>query len=440
MKPVKILSLEVENVKRVKALHLDCSGNLVVLGGRNRQGKTSVLDAICGALGGDKYKPSNAVRSGEQKGTTSIKLSNGVTVERRYTETGSYLKVDGPNGKGGQSLLNEFVSGFALDLRKFLGASDKEKADILLQVIGVDLTPMEEKYKALYQERMDIGRDELRYKKHAEAMPYHEGVPAVPLTAGEVMDELQAKLGKNAEKRRLRDNVAGVEREVLAAKAGYDRAAARVVELKQMLADAAAAETAAHIKYNSVLSSLSTAQDAAAGLQDEDTTDLQTKITELEDLNAKVRENLEREKAMAQSEAFHDQYLSKTEEIEKIRKEKEEILAGADLPLAGLSVIGGVLTLNGHAWDCMSHSDQLRAAVAITRRINPACGFVLLDKVEAMDIQTLREFGEWLESEGLQAICTRVSSGDECSIIIEDGVAVGAATPKTTTTFSDEDF
>ena len=38
-----------------------------------------------------------------------------------------------------------------------------------------------------------------------------------------------------------------------------------------------------------------------------------------------------------------------------------------------------------------------------------------------MDVTTLNAFGEWLESEGLQAIATRVSTGDECSIIIEDG-------------------
>ena len=45
----------------------------------------------------------------------------------------------------------------------------------------------------------------------------------------------------------------------------------------------------------------------------------------------------------------------------------------------------------------------------------------MLDKLEQMDLATLHEFGQWLEQEGLQAIATRVSTGDECSIIIEDG-------------------
>lgn len=69
----------------------------------------------------------------------------------------------------------------------------------------------------------------------------------------------------------------------------------------------------------------------------------------------------------------------------------------------------------------MSGAEQLKVATAIIRKLNPNCGFVLLDKLEQMDVETLAEFNQWLESENLQAIATRVSTGDECSIIIEDG-------------------
>ena len=69
----------------------------------------------------------------------------------------------------------------------------------------------------------------------------------------------------------------------------------------------------------------------------------------------------------------------------------------------------------------MSGAEQLRVGTAIVRRLDPGCGFILLDKLEQMDVQTLAAFGQWLEAEGLQAIATRVSTGDECSVIIEDG-------------------
>ncbi len=99
------------------------------------------------------------------------------------------------------------------------------------------------------------------------------------------------------------------------------------------------------------------------------------------------------------------------------------------MPLPGLSVSEGELTYQGYRWDNLSGSDQLRVATAIVRRLHPQCGFVLLDKLEQMDLQTLQEFGSWLQAEGLQAIATRVSTGGECSILIEDGYSSTPETP-----------
>ena len=102
-----------------------------------------------------------------------------------------------------------------------------------------------------------------------------------------------------------------------------------------------------------------------------------------------------------------------------------DLLKSAELPLPELSVKDGELIYKGQQWDNMSGSDRLKVSTAIVRKLNPKCGFVLLDKLEQMDTDTLNEFGHWLEQEGLQAIATRVSTGDECSIIIEDGYVKG---------------
>lgn len=122
---------------------------------------------------------------------------------------------------------------------------------------------------------------------------------------------------------------------------------------------------------------------------------------------------------------YKRQYDGFTVEIENLREEILNLLNNASLPLPELSVNEqGELTYKGFTWGDMSGSEQLKVATAIVRKLNPNCGFVLIDKLEAMDVETMKEFGEWLEAEGLQAICTRVSTGDECQIIIEDGMAV----------------
>ncbi|MEV2908601.1 hypothetical protein ABNF65_08045 [Paenibacillus larvae] len=123
------------------------------------------------------------------------------------------------------------------------------------------------------------------------------------------------------------------------------------------------------------------------------------------------------------------QYDKLTSEITEIRQQKTDLLTNANLPLPGLSVEDGELIYNGQKWDNMSGADQLKVSTAIVRKLKPDCGFILLDKLEQMDLDTLHEFGQWLEQEGLQAIATRVSTGDECSIIIEDGYVAGQAQP-----------
>ena len=81
---VKIASVEAENVKRVKAVYLEPKPEgLTVIGGRNGQGKTSVLDAIAWALGGAKMRPTNARREGAASDPAlRVVLDNGIVVER----------------------------------------------------------------------------------------------------------------------------------------------------------------------------------------------------------------------------------------------------------------------------------------------------------------------------------------------------------------------
>ena len=171
METMKINQLEIENVKRIKAVKVaPAEDGLTIIGGNNNQGKTSVLDAIAWALGGDRYRPSQAVREGSMvPPNLHIVMSNGLVVERKGKN--SDLKVTDPTGKkGGQQLLNEFVNQLALDLPKFMEASGKEKANTLLQIIGVgdQLAALERQETDQYNRRRAIGQIADQKKKFAK--------------------------------------------------------------------------------------------------------------------------------------------------------------------------------------------------------------------------------------------------------------------------------
>ena len=112
-----------------------------------------------------------------------------------------------------------------------------------------------------------------------------------------------------------------------------------------------------------------TAKKTAAQLKDESTAELEKNIADIDSLNQKIRENLEREKAEIDAEGYRREYDELTDKIEAVRKAKTDLLKNADLPLPELSVKDGLLTYKGFCWDNMSASEQLRVAAAIVRRL-----------------------------------------------------------------------
>ena len=170
-----------------------------------------------------------------------------------------------------------------------------------------------------------------------------------------------------------------------------------------------------------------TAEKTPKELELESTEAIERSIADIEETNRRVRANLAKANAIDEAGHLHDDYKRLTTEIEGVRDARRALLDKADLPLEGLGIRDGALIYKGQAWTDMSGAEQLIVATSIVRRLNPECGFVLMDKLEQMDMTTLKDFGEWAEKEGLQLIGTRVSKGDECEIIIEDGYSQTAA-------------
>lgn len=423
---VKITALEAENVKRIKAVALTPSPTgLTLVGGNNNQGKTSVLDALAWALGGDRFRPDAAQRDGAiAPAHLKVTLSNGVVVERKGKNAS--LTVTDPTGRrSGQQLLNAFVEPLALDLPRFMDASDKEKADILLRIIGVgtELHIKDMEIKSLYDKRTFTGQLAAQKKHFAEELVSYPEAPDEPVSASELIRQQQDILARNGENQRLRAQYAELEQQVQQCVDELKRTRERIATLQQ-LADELDA------KHTKLFNQRETARKTVSQLQDESTAELEASIRDIEETNRKVRANLEKSRAEDEAAQYASEYDRLTESIQQKRADRMALLNGADLPLPGLSVEDGVLTYKGKHWRDMSGSDQLRVAAAIVRRLNPDCGFVLLDKLEQMDMTTLQEFSAWLEAEGLQAIATRVSTGSECQIIIEDGMVKDAVPPE----------
>lgn len=417
---VKISALELENVKRVRALTLEPTADgLTVIGGRNGQGKTSVLDAIAWALGGNRKRPDRPTREGSATpAQLRVTLSNGIVVERKG-KNGALTVTDPEGRRAGQALLDSFVEELAIDLPRFMAMSDREKADELLGIVGIgeELERLDRDLERARAARLAKGQEKRAKAKVAEEAAWYPDAPEGPVSAADLLVEQQAAQATNMENERIRAAADRAERD-------HERAVSELSEAERALAAATERAEAARRAASAASEAARAAREMADACTDADTTDLDARIGEVDRVNEMVRANRERARLQAEAEAAEAQYRALDEDCDELQRSRVALLDGADMPLDGLSVEDGRLMYRGAAWGEMSGSEQLRVATAIVRRVKPECGFVLVDKLEQMDPSTLREFGEWAQSQGLQVIGTRVATDETCTVVIEDGRAV----------------
>jgi len=409
--PTKITTLVIEQFKRIKAITITPAENGVTsIGGKNRSGKTSILDGIAYALGGAAMCPSEAKNRDEKKAPyLRVELSNGMIVERKG-KNGSLTVMD-PEGGSGQGILDKLIDKLALNLPKFLNATSKIKAKTLLKIIGVgdQLQDLDDNEKKLYDDRRLVGRDVDRLGIELKAMPWNEDVGEL-ISTSEIIGKIDSAQKVKASVDEIRAGAAhALERATIDA----ERSDRIRDELKTLRAN------------------ISAQKDRAADLMKEandtvipDTAELVETLEGAEGHNAKVNQNRSYVAKRNDLKLKQSEHAKLEGAIEGVREQRDELLDSVEMPLAGLSVSEGELIYNGDHWDCMSGADQLKVAASIVREVNPECGFVLIDKTEQLDVETLEEFGQWAESIGLQILSTRVGTGDENTLIIEDGEIV----------------
>ncbi len=258
---------------------------LTIIGGNNNQGKTSLLDTIAWALGGDRFRPSMATREGSTiPPHIKVTLSNGLIVERRGKN--SDLKVIDPSGsKAGQQLLNAFIEQLALDLPRFMQASDRENRRTRCSASSAWANSLpHSNAKSRSSTTAPCHRAHCRPESQVREKSSRTGrmhrTNSSP--ASDLIRQQQAILARNGENQSKRAMASLLEQQV-------STLTARVDELHRQL-------QTAEDELTAKTADLATARKTAEQLVDESTEELERSIADIETINAKVRDNLNREK------------------------------------------------------------------------------------------------------------------------------------------------
>lgn len=408
----KIISLESANIKRIKAISITPDGNMVVIGGRNAQGKSSVLDSIEYGLRGGKALPQKPLREGEEHGHVVIETED-LVINRTFTSAGNSnlvirnrqngLKLNSP-----QAILDKLSGDLTFDPLAFSRMKPTAQKEVLQNLLGLDFTELNSKRDALFAERTMATREEKSLEARYSNAPHYPDCKAkVEASASALADELKKMTEHNNHINSLNDGSQSLSESL------YDKDK----ELEEL-----------HAKAKMLLASIDDDKAKVKEIEDElrvlkpaDTSEVEHKLSEVDTLNAQVRANAqykELEKALTEK---HEATETMTKAIAEIDEEKEHLIFSAPMPVEGLAFSDEGVTFNGIPFSQCSSAEQLKISVAMGAALAPELKIMLIRDGSLLDEDSLRTVGEMADKFGMQVWLEKVGEGKEVSVILEDG-------------------
>lgn len=410
----RIVQLRAENVKRLSAVEITPEGDVVIVGGQNGAGKSSILDAIEMALGGAKAIPPEPIRRGQESARVVVDLDD-LRVERRFWrdkhgETQSKLVVSSREGaeyRSPQKMLDDLVGRLAFDPLAFATMEPAMQRQTLLELLGLDFEEDERKRKELIDQRTLEGRELRALEGQLAGLAFDADAPEEPIAIRELLGELDA-IERAAAAYDEREAHLGRNTELLAAKESeLALARAKVAALEQ--------------EVGALADSLEQAVNAHLQEVRPDPGPVRDRMMRAEETNARVASNRAYQEKRSAIEIVQKRYEALANAIAEIDSRKVAAIREAKYPIDGLGVSDSGVRLNGMPFEQASQAERLRASVAIGLTLNPKLRVALIRDGSLMDARSMALIAEIAREYDAQLWVERVGSGDESAIIIEDG-------------------
>jgi len=406
----KITALEISNVQRISAVHIEPDGSMIVIGGENGEGKTSVLDSIEMALGGKDSVSQRPLKDGEKKGYVILETES-LVITRTFTEKSTNLVIkDKQNGlelKSPQSILNKLTGELTFDPLEFSRMKKKDRNETLINLSGLDLTALDSEIEDLSNLRLIIGREEKSLSAKLAGMQKVEEVPDEEISVTELANLLAENNEIITEYEKKKVYV-----EQLAS--AYTDTAKRAEELEAELAECIS-------RRDELMKEGKALKEDIASMQVPDVSAINSKMAKAEEINVKVRNNKDYDLTAQRAKEKATEYAGKTKEIDQKRMDKDLAIKNANMPIEGLSLGDDGVIFNGIPFDQCSGAEKLRISVAMGIALNPELKVLLIRDGSLLDQNSLGIVGHMANQNGMQVWLEKVSDGAECSVIIEDG-------------------
>lgn len=421
---LRIVRLAASNIKRLKAVEIVPEGDLVVIAGKNDQGKTSVLDAISYAIAGKDAICERPIREGASKAQVICDLQE-IVVTRKFTASGgttlTVTAADGTPLKSPQAILDSLCSQVAFDPLSFVRLKAAEQKETLRKLVGLDFTALDMERRETYDRRTVANRELASAEAKLGALPLIPGAPADEVKVSDLMAELESVRNHNAENQKVKAALDQRQTDLVDANAGAKEAESIVESLKKQLIEAQTSLEQANQAVKDAYERRQEAEQRVTALVWKDEQPIKARMEELDTLNAKVRQNRRHKELAAEVASKREAVDQLTNRIEAIDQEKTDKLTGAKFPLPGLSFDDTGVLLNGVPFSQGSQARQLQAAVAIGLALNPRLRVITIKDASLLDEDSMKLMGEIAAKNDAQIWLEVVGESSKASVIIEDG-------------------
>lgn len=432
-----ITCVQVEGYKRLRKVSIkpDADRHLILIGGRNRQGKSSLLDALTAAFGGAKAVAGDPVRHGAEEAAIFVELDGGkLTIDRVIKPDGTtQLEVRDEEGalRKPQETLNTLIGARFLDPLKFLKLSPKDQRSQLMKLIpeAARIADLDVRNAKARDRRTEVGRDLNKAKGELARLaevPVGELVDVAALTAelrafGEQQRAGEAAAAESERRERdavtANDRLGGVLTQIEDLRRALVQLEGRVPELQAELDRKRGAAATARAAFETA----SAAWKASMPRRDQLDAEL-AGATEHNDTVSKARaHNARRAEAAAAVAKLDADYETCTTAITMIEQRKADILAAAKLPVDGLAIGEDCILLAGVPFAQAAQSEQWRVALAVEIDGSRGLNDVWIKDGAVLDDDALELVATLAAAAGKRVWVERVGTKDAGVIVIQDG-------------------
>jgi DNA repair exonuclease SbcCD ATPase subunit len=417
---MRIIGFQAENFKRLRAVEITPTGDVVVLSGRNAQGKTSILDGVEAALTGvDTKRLPQPIRDGEVYARVVLDLDE-YTVTRTW-EDGKPSKLvvetkDGVKVAKAQTALNALTGSLSFDPLEFARMAPKEQVDSLLSLVDLPFDPaqLEATRRGTFEKRTDVNRKVRELAALIAAQPkVPDLTPDTEVSLADLLDESRKADAYWDSFQRSRQYVDKC--------ADDDRDAARRVEDLQAQLQAAQAEALAASEE------LEQAQGHHSGYDLDrmpDRDHLRARMGNVEETNRAVRTKQATAKLVDDHARIKASAEKLTEDLEALEETKRAGLAATTMPIEGLSFDEDGVLYQDIPFKQASSAEQLRVSLAMAMALNPQLRIIRISDGSLLDSDSLRVVGELAAAHDYQVWIEMVDESGSLGFVIEDGQVV----------------